>query len=83
MSTHLAILAPNLTRVTTPEHSLYFSYETLVAFSTERAGLIVRANEWGTTTGKHLSKIDGGTKEAKAERVNSNVWEINLRAFNI
>jgi hypothetical protein len=48
----------------------YFSYETLVAIENED-GLIVHANEWGPTTGKHLNAIDGGGKEAKAERLSS------------
>lgn len=38
----------------------YYSYRTLVAFRTPDAGLVVRENNWGPTTGKHLNWIDGG-----------------------
>lgn len=47
------------------EHfSLWFSYDTLVAFShgTERH---VIQNRWGSTTGKHLNLIDGGAKSSR------------------
>ena len=44
--------------------SLYFSYETVVAFQ-DVDGLKVRQNDWSTTTGKHLNWIDGGDKKAR------------------
>jgi hypothetical protein len=47
----------------------YFSYSTLVAFQHTLSGLVVRANAWGNTTGKHLNAIDGGSKEAKEKRI--------------
>lgn len=54
---------------------LYFSYNTPIGFEDNREGTvrrqIVRENEWGPTTGKHLNRIDGGSKEAKAQRVSS------------
>ena len=37
--------------------ALYFSYETIVAFSTPDAGLVCRQNNWSTTTGKFLNEI--------------------------
>ena len=40
--------------------TVYFSYETPVAFSAPGHGLVVRVNDWGTTSGKHLNWIDGG-----------------------
>jgi hypothetical protein len=55
----LTTLRPNLTRVDMKCGTLWFSYQTLVAFQTERSGLMVRKNEWGPTTGKHLNEIDG------------------------
>lgn len=44
--------------------TVYFSYHTPVAF---RAGghLVVRENDWGPTTGKHLNWIDGGDKRSR------------------
>lgn len=37
---------------------LYFSYETLIAFYHVETGLVVRENDWGPTTGKHLNAIE-------------------------
>lgn len=56
--------------------ALYFSYETIVAFSTSYAGLKVRKNDWSATTGKHLNWIDGGEKE---NRLDSEVFEQALK----
>lgn len=33
---------------------VYFSYNTPIAFRDSEGKLIVRANEWGPTTGKHM-----------------------------
>jgi hypothetical protein len=52
----------------------YFSYRTVVAFRTPDHGLTVRRNEWGPTTGKHLTWIDGGSKDAKAARVDGDTF---------
>lgn len=38
--------------------TFYFSYETCIAFRTPDYGLIIRENDWGPTTGKHLNYID-------------------------
>lgn len=54
---------------------LYYSYETIVAFSTPELGLLVRENEWSTTTGKHLNWIDGGDKK---NRLNGGQFEALL-----
>ena len=35
----------------------YFSYNTLVAFRSNKTGLVVIENYWSTTTGKHLNWI--------------------------
>lgn len=61
----------NAVVVSLPKIDIYFSYKTPVAF---RAGgkLVVRENDWGPTTGKHLNAIDGGDK---ASRVKSDVFE--------
>jgi len=42
---------------------VYFSYKTPVAFNHPSTGLVVRDNNWGPTTGKHLNWIDGGDKK--------------------
>lgn len=53
----------------------YYSYRTLVAVRVPFAGMVVHENDWGPTTGKHLNWIDGGDKEAKASRVDSETFE--------
>jgi len=45
--------------------TLWFSYRTVVAFSTPETGRVVRDNDWKGTTGKHLNWIDGGDKESR------------------
>tara|TARA_R110002020_G_scaffold168090_1_gene356750 strand:+ start:6743 stop:7015 length:273 start_codon:yes stop_codon:yes gene_type:complete len=56
----------NAMGVTVGDIDYYFSYRTLVAFRAPGAGLVVRENDWGPTTGKHLNAIDDGDK---ADRV--------------
>jgi hypothetical protein len=48
---------------------LYFSYKTLVGIRTSDGTLHVSQNYWSNTTAKHLTKIDGGSKEAKDKRL--------------
>lgn len=66
-------------RVQVAGRTLYFSYQTLVAFE-GRTGRVVRENDWGPTTGKHLNWIDGGNR---ASRVSAEAfaaaWERELR----
>lgn len=40
---------------------IYFSYETPVAFRGKN-GLVIRENDWGPTTGKHLNAINDDKK---------------------
>jgi len=54
----------------------YFSYDTLIAFRGDE-GLVIRKNDWGTTTGKHLNWINSD----KNIRVNSEVFEAKLKAL--
>ena len=44
---------------------LHFSYRTLVAFQKEGCKQVVRQNDWGQTTGKHLNAIDHGPKSER------------------
>lgn len=56
-------------RVTIGALSVWFSCETPIAFHYLGGDRIVRENEWGTTTGRHMGAIDGGTPKARAERL--------------
>jgi hypothetical protein len=59
--------SPNHTVVTIGTLTLHFSYETIVAFKI--ATKVVSENVWGTTTGKHLNAVDGGSASAKKRRL--------------
>jgi len=48
--------------------TLFYSYETIVAYRDAQDGLIVSENCWKTTTGKHINWIDGGNKKARKPR---------------
>jgi hypothetical protein len=62
---------------------VYFSYKTPVAFR-NNGHVIVRQNDWGPTTGKHLNAIDGGDKDAKNRRLPGDQFETALQSvFNI
>jgi hypothetical protein len=61
----------NATRVLCGTTSLWFSYETLVAFFTPKIGkVVVHENIWGNTTGKHLNAIEASSFN-KSKRVSS------------
>lgn len=49
--------------------TIHFSYETPIAFEGAGSGMVVRENDWGPTTGKHLNALDGGSPVAKAARI--------------
>lgn len=55
--------------------TIYFSYQTPVAFSAPGIGRRVRVNSWGPTTGKHLNAIDNGNQKA---RINGEQFEREL-----
>lgn len=52
----------------------YFSYETVIAFNSPKTGLVIRENDWSTTTGKHLNAIN----ENKKIRINGEEFERQL-----
>ncbi|KKK97554.1 hypothetical protein LCGC14_2651560 [marine sediment metagenome] len=50
-------------KVTMERLTVWFSYNTPVAYQSNSSPIVVRQNDWGTTTGKHLNWIDGGNKK--------------------
>lgn len=78
---HRSIPMPSLTRPTGNANFLTFrlggvtlaySYETLIGIqASPSADWVVRTNQWGPTTGKHLAHLDGGSPEAKADRLDT------------
>jgi hypothetical protein len=69
-----------------PNLSVYFSYNTIIAFKTDNK-LIVCENVFSTTTGKHLNIIDGGQKESRLKhdnfknRLNDILTDFNLKSI--
>ena len=55
-------IRPNFNRLQLGFGDVYFSYETPIAFQAVSGPLIVRENEWGPTTGKHLNYLNGDKK---------------------
>ncbi len=55
-------IRPNFHVVETPYVDIYFSYETPIAFQELGQPLVVRENEWGPTTGKHLNTLQSDKK---------------------
>lgn len=58
--------------------TFYYSYSTLVAYRSPVSDLVIRKNDWSTTTGKHLNWIDGGSAEAKKRRLSESEFETKL-----
>ena len=65
----------NALRFDLGEVTVWYSYQTPVAIALAPFDPIVRRNEWGPTTGKHLNAIDGGGVKAKALRVGTAFFE--------
>jgi len=56
--------------------TVWFSYRTPIAFRADGHNKVVRQNEWGPTTGKHLKWIDGNTSRDKnSGRVDGEMFE--------
>lgn len=64
----------NSLRVSFESLDLYYSYETIIAFSTLETGLVCRVNDWSTTTGKHLNQI----QPDKSKRIKGEEFEREL-----
>lgn len=72
MSNDLQVRLSPVTNRNTPLHrvdvgpiTLYFSYETCVAFHVDGGVLTISENVWSSTTGRHLSELDGGDKAGR------------------
>jgi hypothetical protein len=71
----------NYYATTTAGLTVFYSYQTPIAFIDPQTGrCVARVNDWSTTTGGHISKADGGTKEAKARRLSGDDFERALKA---
>lgn len=71
---------PNYATVTVGPLTLEYSYSTVIAFRSPETGRVIRSNDWGPTTGKHLNALDGGSAEAKKRRIPGDEFERQLEA---
>ena len=53
---------------------IWFSYKTPIAFRAPGYGLVIRENEWSTTTGKHLNAVSSD----KSKRITGIDFEAKL-----
>jgi len=53
----------NRNRVEIGDVTLYFSYETIVAYSSPGDGIVCCQNDWSNTTGKYLNMIEPDKKK--------------------
>ena len=74
----LITTAPNANHVILGALTIYFSYATPIAFSHPSTGLVIRENDWSSTTGKHLAKIEPD----KSKRINGKLFEEKLAAVS-
>lgn len=66
----------NFTRVYVGKHlTLWFSYETVVAFAVDGEGTFKSKNIWSQTTGKHLNSL------SVRETLEHDVFEARLEAI--
>ena len=56
--------------------SLFFSYDTVVAFRSSGHMMVVCENVWSSTTGKHLNWLE----QDKKARVSSEKFDVELKA---
>ena len=76
-------IAPNFTKVWFQGSGwIAFSYKTPIAFA-HGGRVVVRQNDWSTTTGKHLNHIDGGSVEAKKARLSSSDFESAMSNYDV
>ncbi len=79
----------NFCRIALPHIEIWFSYEDPIAFRTyasisRNSNLVVRKNDWGATTAKHLDFIDskkitriaGAEFEVQLNEALSKDWEL-------
>jgi len=64
----------NSLRVDFDNLSLFFSYETVIAFQEYGHLPVVRKNDWSNTTGKHINAIEPD----KSKRLNGDEFESKL-----
>jgi len=57
--------------------TLYYSYDTIIAYKDRDDGFVMRENIWNTTTGKHMNWLDDNHKN----RITGAEFEVKLQAM--
>jgi hypothetical protein len=55
--------------------TLFYSYQTIIAYKDNQDGFVMCKNSWGTTTGKHMNWLD----EDHSKRIDGNLFEQKLK----
>jgi hypothetical protein len=64
--------------------TVWFSYETPIAFQFEGQPRVVSENVWSATTGRHLSAIDGGDKKSRVDHAQfGKIWDLEMAAASL
>ena len=74
MSATINKVSASFTIVELGDFTIWFSYRTPIAFD-DGHQFVIRRNEWGPTTGKHLNIADGGRG---AERIDGDEFKRKL-----
>jgi hypothetical protein len=78
MELRLRKTRPNLTEVELGDLSVWFSYETAIAFHHPIEGHVVRENEWTGTTASHMGNIERNAGLTKRDRVPTEEFQARL-----
>ena len=59
---------PNQTTIFLPGVTLFYSYETIIGYSTPETGRVLTENIYSQTTGKHINHLDPHKKYPRQPR---------------
>ena len=75
---------PNFAEVEIGELTIWFSYKTVIALHHHAlGGLVVRANQWGNTTGRAMGWLEKEYGRAKTERVPEDEFLAIMARFSV
>lgn len=71
--------SPNFFKLTLPNQTLWFSYNTLIAFKIGSREQVIHENIWGNTTGNHLNQINPDKDLRVDKETFKKLWEMYSR----
>ena len=63
--------------------TLWFSYETIIAFDSWKTGFWISKNYWGTTTGRHLNEIHPDKNKRVTDTTFQEKLKLTLELHNL